>query len=357
MSSTQGVISRYRPYLPVTVSTPVVTLQEGDTPLLRLRNIERHMSCEAELYAKFEGLNPTASFKDRGMTVAVSKALEEGAGAVLCASTGNTSASAAAYAARANLKCVVILPEGAIALGKLAQALLHGAVVLPVAASFDGALDLVRKISAAYKITLVNSVNPYRLAGQKTAAFEICDVLGDAPDFHVLPVGNAGNITAYWMGYKEYNAAGKSRRLPKMFGFQAEGAAPIVRGTPIENPETVASAIRIGNPASWQQALKARDESGGDIRAVSDAAILEAYRMLARFEGIFAEPASAAALAGAIQIHAEKMLDRGMRCVLTLTGHGLKDPGTALKVVPEPSPFKADVRAIADFLKLSPQQA
>ena len=356
MSSTQGVIARYRAYLPVTESTPVVTLQEGDTPLLRMRNIEKHISCDAELYAKFEGLNPTASFKDRGMTVAVSKALEEGASAVLCASTGNTSASAAAYAARANLKCVVILPEGSIALGKLAQALLHGAVVLPVSTSFDGALEIVRKISSAYKITMVNSVNPYRLAGQKTAAFEICDLLGDAPDFHVLPVGNAGNITAYWMGYKEYHAAGKCRRLPKMFGFQAEGAAPIVRGMPIENPETVASAIRIGNPASWSLALNARDESGGEIRAVSDPAILDAYRMLARMEGIFAEPASAAALAGAIQMHADRMLERGVRCVLTLTGHGLKDPGTALKVVPEPNPFKADVQAIAEFLGLSPQK-
>ncbi|OGH56278.1 MAG: threonine synthase [Candidatus Lindowbacteria bacterium RIFCSPLOWO2_12_FULL_62_27] len=350
--STRGVIARYRPYLPVTESTPVITLQEGDTPLLRLRNVEKHIGCEAELYAKFEGLNPTASFKDRGMTLAVSKAIEEGADAVLCASTGNTSASAAAYAARARIKCAVILPEGAIALGKLAQALLHGAVVLPVAASFDGALDLVRQISATYRITLVNSVNPYRLAGQKTAAFEICDLLGDAPDFHILPVGNAGNITAYWMGYKEYFAAGLSKRRPKMYGFQAEGAAPIVRGAPVEKPETIASAIRIGNPASWRQALEARDESGGEIRAVSDAAILEAYRLLARLEGIFAEPASAAALAGAIQMHADKLLVRGFRAALTLTGHGLKDPGTALKVVPEPKSVKADVGAIADFLGL-----
>lgn len=348
----QGVIARYRNFLPVGPSTPTVTLLEGDTPLLRLRNVEKHISCDAELYAKFEGVNPTGSFKDRGMTVAVSKALEEGASAVLCASTGNTSASAAAYAARANLKCAVILPEGAIALGKLAQALLHGAVVLPVSASFDGALDLVRKISAAYKITLVNSVNPHRLAGQKTAAFEVCDVLGDAPDYHILPVGNAGNITAYWMGYKEYHSAGKTTRRPKMFGFQAEGSAPIVRGSPVEKPETVASAIRIGNPASWKSAVQARDESGGEIRAVTDAAILEAYRMLARLEGIFAEPASATALAGAIQIHADKMLLRDMRAVLTLTGHGLKDPGTALKVVPEPKSFKADVHAIAEVLGL-----
>lgn len=349
---TQGVIARYRSYLPVTESTPVITLWEGDTPLLRLRNIEKHIGCEAELYAKFEGLNPTASFKDRGMTVAVSKALEEGADAVLCASTGNTSASAAAYAARANLKCVVILPDGAIALGKLAQALLHGAIVLPVSTSFDGALDIVRKISASYKITMVNSVNPYRLAGQKTAAFEICDLIGDAPDFHILPVGNAGNITAYWMGYKEYHAAGLSKRLPRMFGFQAEGSAPIVRGVPIEKPETVASAIRIGKPASWEAAIKARDESGGEIRAVSDSAILDAYRMLARQEGIFAEPASAAALAGAIQMHADKLLVRGARAVLTLTGHGLKDPGTALKLVPEPKPVKADVHAIAELIGL-----
>lgn len=349
---TAGVIARYKSHLPVAASTPVITLQEGDTPLLRLGNIEKHIGCEAELYAKLEGLNPTASFKDRGMTMAVSKAVEEGASAVLCASTGNTSASAAAYAARANLKCVVILPEGAIALGKLAQALLHGAIVLPVAASFDGALDIVRKISASYKITMVNSVNPYRLAGQKTAAFEICDLLGDAPDIHILPVGNAGNITAYWMGYKEYHAAGITKRLPRMFGFQAEGAAPIVRGSPIANPETVASAIRIGNPASWQSAVRARDESGGDIRAVSDPAILEAYRMLARLEGIFSEPASATALAGAIQLHADKILQRGMRATLTLTGHGLKDPGTALKVVPEPKPVKADVQAIADLLQL-----
>ncbi|MBI4179097.1 threonine synthase [bacterium] len=352
MSSTEGVIARYRSYLPVTASTPVVTLREGDTPLLRLRNIEKHLACEAELYAKFEGLNPTASFKDRGMTVAVSKALEEGASAVVCASTGNTSASAAAYAARANLKCVVILPEGAIALGKLAQALLHGAKVLPVAASFDGALEIVRKISSTYKITLVNSINPYRIAGQKTAAFEVCDLMGDAPDYHILPVGNAGNITAYWMGYQEYFDAGKCARKPRMFGFQAEGAAPIVLGRPVEKPETVASAIRIGNPASWESAIRARDESGGEIRAVSDAAILEAYRMLARMEGIFAEPASAAALAGAIQMHAERLLSRGHRAVLTLTGHGLKDPGTALKIVPEQKAVKPDVESIADMLGL-----
>ncbi len=348
----QGVIARYRSYLPVTESTPIISLQEGNTPLLRLRNIEKHIGCESELYAKFEGLNPTASFKDRGMTVAVSKAVEEGARAVLCASTGNTSASAAAYGARANLKCVVILPEGAIALGKLAQALLHGAIVLPVSASFDGALEIVRSISGQYQITMVNSVNPYRLAGQKTAAFEVCDVLGDAPDFHVLPVGNAGNITAYWMGYREYQAAGRSNRLPRMYGFQAEGAAPIVAGSPIEKPQTVASAIRIGNPASWRTAISARDESGGEIRAVSDAAILDAYRMMARHEGIFAEPASAAALAGAVQMHADRLLTRGHRAVLTLTGHGLKDPGTALTVVPEPKPFPADVGAIAEFLGL-----
>ncbi len=352
VSSAQGVIARYRSYLPVGESTPVITLREGDTPLLRLRNIEKHIGCESELYAKYEGLNPTGSFKDRGMTMAVSKAVEEGASAVLCASTGNTSASAAAYAARANLKCAVILPDGAIALGKLAQALLHGAVVLPVSTNFDGAMNIVRTISARYKITLVNSINPYRLAGQKTAAFEVCDLLGDAPDLHVLPVGNAGNITAYWMGYKEYQFAARSTRLPKMFGFQAEGAAPIVNGAPVEKPETIATAIRIGNPASWQSAVKARDESGGEIRAVSDAAILESYRMLARMEGIFAEPASAASLAGTLQLHADKYLQRGMRVVLTLTGHGLKDPGTALKVVPEPKPFKADVDEIADFLNL-----
>lgn len=347
-----GVIDRYRKYLPVTDKTPVITLREGNTPLLRMPNIEKHLGCPAELYAKYEGLNPTGSFKDRGMTMAISKAIEEGADAVLCASTGNTSASAAAYAARAGIRCVVVLPAGKIAMGKLAQALLHGAQVLPISANFDAALNIVRDISEQYRITMVNSINPYRIAGQKTAAFEVCDILGDAPDFHILPVGNAGNITAYWAGYKHYKEDGRSRRLPKMYGFQAEGSAPIVRGAPVEKPETIATAIRIGNPASWDTAVKARDESGGEIRMVSDGDILEAYQILAKYEGIFAEPGSAAAMAGAIQMNSQKMFSRGQRAVLTLTGHGLKDPDTALKVLPEPKPVDGAMEAIVERLGL-----
>ncbi|MDD5027219.1 MAG: threonine synthase, partial [Candidatus Omnitrophica bacterium] len=277
----QGIIDRYRKHLPVTEKTPVITLNEGNTPLIYSGHLSRLLGNGFEVYLKYEGLNPTGSFKDRGMTMAISKACEEGSSAVICASTGNTSASAAAYAAKAGIRCIVLIPSGAVALGKLSQALIHGAQVLAVKGNFDDALNLVREITARYPITLVNSLNPYRIEGQKTASFEICDFLGEPPDLQIMPVGNAGNITAYWKGYKEYYKAGISKKLPKMLGFQAQGAAPIVRGHPIKNPETLATAIRIGNPASWKQAEEARDESGGLIDMVSDDEILQAYKMLA----------------------------------------------------------------------------
>src|ERR1051326_6800547 len=297
----QGVIHRYGAHLPITDATPVITLNEGNTPLIRAPNFVEAIGVYFELYLKYEALNPTCSFKDRGMTVAVSKAAERGAQVVICASTGNTSASAAAYAARAKMKCVVLLPHGKIALGKLAQALMHGAVTVSVQGNFDEALRIVRELGETGQVEVVNSINPVRIEGQKTAAFEICDQLGDAPDFHFLPVGNAGNITAYWKGYQEYHAAELSDTLPRLFGFQAAGAAPIVDGHPIENPSTVATAIRIGNPASWQGARTALDQSNGRIDKVTDEEILAAYKLIARTDGIFTEPASAAALAGIIK--------------------------------------------------------
>src|SRR3989440_2136744 len=301
MNSRNGVIARYARYLPVSDATPVVTLDEGNTPLVRAANFVSAIGGRFELWLKYEGLNPTCSFKDRGMTVAVSKAKERGAQVVICASTGNTSASAAAYAARAQMKCVVLLPHGNIALGKLAQALMYGATTIAVEGNFDEALRIVRELGQTGKVEVVNSINPVRIEGQKTAAFEICDQLGRAPDFHFLPVGNAGNITAYWRGYKEYSTAKKSDRLPRMFGFQAAGSAPIVDGAPVADPHTVATAIRIGNPASWQAAVAANKESNGRIDKVTDDEILAAYRLVARTEGIFAEPASCAPLAGLIK--------------------------------------------------------
>ncbi|GAV25434.1 threonine synthase [Carboxydothermus islandicus] len=325
----EGVIKAYREYLPVTEKTPLLTLNEGNTPLIYAPYLSQRVG--AKVYLKFEGANPTGSFKDRGMVVAVAKAMEEGARAVICASTGNTSAAAAAYAAKAGLKCVVLIPEGNIALGKLAQALFYGAKVIAIKGNFDEALKLVREIGKNHPIAIVNSINPYRIEGQKTAAFEICDVLGDAPDYLFIPVGNAGNITAYWRGFKQYYELGKTKKLPKMMGFEAEGAAAIVKGEPIPNPETIATAIRIGNPASWQGAVAAANESGGKISYVTDEEIIEAYRLLARKEGIMAEPASAASVAGLLKYRREHEFNRDDVVVLVLTGHGLKDPDNALK--------------------------
>ncbi len=327
----QGVIRRYAQYLPVTDATPVITLNEGNTPLVPAPNFVEAIGGRFSLYLKYEGLNPTCSFKDRGMTLAVSKAKERGAEVVICASTGNTSASAAAYAARAKMKCVVLLPEGKIALGKLAQALMYGATTISVQGNFDDALRIVRELGETGKVEVVNSVNPVRIEGQKTAAFEICEELGDAPDFHFLPVGNAGNITAYWKGYKEFHAAEKSDTLPRMFGFQAAGAAPIVDGAPVANPNTVATAIRIGNPASWQAATAALQESNGHIDKVTDDEILAAYKLLARTEGILVEPASAACLAGVRKCVEAGLIPEGSLLAATMTGHGLKDPDTAIK--------------------------
>ncbi len=331
MARWTGVIERYRRYLPVSESTPVVSLNEGNTPLIRVDNFVKAIGGEFELWLKYEGLNPTCSFKDRGMTMAVSKAKERGAQVVICASTGNTSASAAAYAARAGLKCVVLLPHGKIALGKLAQALMHGAVTVSVEGNFDEALRIVRELGETGKVEVVNSINPVRIEGQKTAAFEVCDQLGRAPDFHFLPVGNAGNITAYWKGFKEYFSVRKADRLPRMFGWQAAKSAPIVDGHPIEKPSTVATAIRIGNPASWQPAVAARDESNGRIDKVTDEEIIEAYKLIARTEGIFVEPACAAPLAGVIRCVREKAIPAGSVITATMTGHGLKDPDNAIK--------------------------
>jgi threonine synthase len=332
-----GIIERYRSWLPVSDASPIVTLSEGATPLVPLRKLAQAISPLLTLYAKYEGLNPTASFKDRGMTMAVTKALEAGQKTVMCASTGNTSASAAAYAARAGMTCCVLVPEGKIALGKLSQALIHGAKVITIQGNFDEALCLVREICATHPIALVNSVNPFRLEGQKTAAFEIVDDLGDAPDYHALPVGNAGNITAYWKGFKEYHAAGKSAKLPRMLGFQAAGAAPIVLGIPVAKPETVATAIRIGNPAGWTGAITARDESEGLIESVTDSEILEAYRMVASLEGLFAEPASAAPIAGLRKLAARGYFTEPATITITLTGHGLKDPDIAVTQAAAPS--------------------
>jgi threonine synthase len=350
-----GVSERYRAFLPVSDKTPVVTLQEGSTPLIPApRAAEWAGAPRLKLFLKYEGMNPTGSFKDRGMTVAVSKALEEKSKAVISASTGNTSAAAAAYAARAGLRCVVLIPEGAIALGKLSQALMHGAEVFSVEGNFDDALEMVCKISETSPITLVNSINPYRIEGQKSGAFEIVDELGEAPDFQFMPVGNAGNITAYWKGYKEYKESGKARKLPRMMGWQAEGAAPIVRGEPVKSPKTIATAIRIGNPASWKQAEAARDESGGAIGSVTDEEILEAYKALAALEGVYCEPASAASLAGLKKFAAQNEEFRASAgaAVCVLTGHGLKDPDRAVAVMPRPRSVKPTVEAVLKELKI-----
>jgi threonine synthase len=346
-----GVIDAYRARLPVTDATPVVTLFEGATPLLPATVLSERSGCE--VYLKVEGANPTGSFKDRGMTMAISKAAEEGAKTVICASTGNTSASAAAYAVRAGMTCAVLVPQGKIALGKLAQALVHGATLLQVDGNFDDCLELARKLAVDYPVALVNSVNPYRLQGQKTAAFEICDVLGRAPDVHCIPVGNAGNITAYWMGYQEYAADGIVPTTPRMFGFQAAGAAPIVRGAPVLNPTTIATAIRIGNPASWTQAEEARDESRGLIDAVTDRQILEAYRLIARSEAVFVEPASAASVAGLLASAADGRLPKGSTVVCTVTGNGLKDPEWAISGAPKPITVPVDGHAAAAALHLA----
>jgi threonine synthase len=348
----RGVLARYASWLPLTDKTPPLTLGEGDTPLVRSERLYREVGCAA-LYFKLEACNPTGSFKDRGMVVAVAKALEAGARAVMCASTGNTSASAAAYAAHSGLECIVVLPGGKIALGKMAQALAFGARAIAIAGNFDDSLRLVRELTARYPIVLVNSVNPHRIEGQKTAAFEVCDELGAAPEILAIPVGNAGNITAYWQGFREYRAAGVIGQLPRMFGFEAEGAAPIVRDQVVEHPETLATAIRIGNPASWRSAVAARDESGGSIDMVSDAQIVEAYQKLAREEGIFVEPASAASVAGVLRLAREGQADfRGQRVVCVLTGHGLKDPDTALKHSPGVIEAPADLGAVERLLGL-----
>jgi threonine synthase len=345
-----GVIEEYRDRLPVTERTPVITLREGGTPLLPAPGLSGQTGCE--VYLKIEGANPTGSFKDRGMTVAVSLAAERGAKTVICGSTGNTSASAAAYAARAGLGCAVLVPQGHVALGKLAQALAYGARLLQVDGNFDDCLELARKLAADYPVALVNSVNRERLEGQKTAAFEIVDELGDAPDVHCLPVGNAGNIAAYWLGYGEYLAGGRATRAPRMLGFQAAGAAPIVNGAPVLSPVTVATAIRIGNPASWHLAEAARDESGGLIDAVTDDQILAAYRLLAREEGVFGEPASAAGVAGLLQACERGQVGAGSVVVCTITGNGLKDPATAISGCPEPAVVAADPGAVAAALGL-----
>jgi threonine synthase len=346
----RGIIAEYAASLPVPAGVPAVTLGEGGTPLLPAPVLSKLTDCT--VYLKIEGVNPTGSFKDRGMTVAVTLAAARGAHTVICASTGNTSASAAAYAARAGLACAVLLPKGSVALGKLAQALAHGARLLQIDGNFDDCLDLVRKIAADYAVALVNSVNPERLQGQKTASFEIVDALGDAPDVHCLPVGNAGNISAYWLGYQEYRADGKATRTPRMLGYQAAGAAPIVTGKPVLNPETVASAIRIGNPASWHLAEEAREQSGGLIGSVTDEEILAAYRLLAQREGVFGEPASAAGVAGLLQARAEGLVAPGSVVVCTITGHGLKDPDTAVAGAPAPVTIGFDLAAAADALNL-----
>jgi threonine synthase len=343
----RGLIEEYRSWLPVDEATPVVTLREGGTPLVYACTISEMTGCQ--VWLKYDGANPTGSFKDRGMTMAISKAAQEGARAVICASTGNTSASAAAYAVKAGMVCAVLVPEGKIAMGKLAQAIIHGATLLQVEGNFDDCLTLARGLADDYPVSLVNSVNPDRIEGQKTASFEIVDFLGNAPDIHCLPVGNAGNITAYWKGYREYADAGHAARLPRMWGFQAAGAAPIVTGAPVAKPETIATAIRIGNPASWEQALAARDESGGLIDSVTDEQILAAYRLLAAKEGLFCEPASAASVAGLLQAHERGQLDPGQTVVCTLTGNGLKDPQWALESAPDPIvvPVDAAVAAVA----------
>ncbi len=347
-----GLIEHYRRFLPVTDETPVVTLNEGNTPLIEAPALADRLGRDIKVYLKFEGANPTGSFKDRGMTLAISKALGEGARAVICASTGNTAASAAAYAGRAGLKAFVLIPKGAVALGKLSQSVMHGARVIEVIGNFDICLKVVRDLAERdpVRIRLVNSINPDRIAGQKTGAFEVCDQLGDAPTHHFLPVGNAGNITAYWAGYKQYRDAGLSTRLPKMMGYQAEGAAPIVLGHPLDEPKTVATAIKIGNPASWKSAEAARDESGGIIDMVTDAEILAAYRLIAA-GGVFAEPASAASVAGLLKYGASGAIKPGSIVVCTLTGHGLKDPDTALKNLSNTLVVEPDLNKVLKILE------
>jgi threonine synthase len=357
MKQSRGVIERYREFLPVSDSTPVISLGEGNTPLIYSPRLSERVGRSTEVYIKYEGLNPTGSFKDRGMTVAVSKAVEQGAETLICASTGNTSASAAAYAARAGIGCAVILPAGKIASGKLLQAFVYGAKVLAIDGNFDDGLRIVRELGQRKTFAIVNSINPDRIAGQKSAAFEIVDVLGDAPDFHLLPVGNAGNITAYWAGYRDYQAAGKSKRLPAMIGFQAAGAAPIYHNRVVESPETIASAIRIGNPASWKHARAAIEESHGAIDIVDDSEILEAQAWLAKNEGIFVEPASAASIAGLFKCcesnqarYPFKNIGEGSRIVCTVTGHGLKDPDAFAQQNFSPLSAAANVEAVARAL-------
>jgi len=355
-----GIIEAYREFLPVTEETPVITLREGDTPLLPAPAVQERIGLPIPLYLKYEGANPTGSFKDRGMTMAVSKALEEKQRTVMCASTGNTAASAAAYAARAGIGCVVVVPRQWIAMGKLAQSVMHGARVVAIEGVFDDALRIVVEITSKYPVQLVNSINPYRIEGQKSGAFEICDSLGDAPTYHAIPVGNAGNISAYWKGYKEYRQAGRSRRRPKMLGFQAEGAAPIVCGEPVIDPQTLATAIKIGNPACWKTAVAARDESGGLIETVTDDEIVEAYKMLASTEGLFVEPASAASVAGVAKLVRQGYFVREMEAaipddasvVCILTGHGLKDPDRAIASAEEPAVVEPETEKVVELLGL-----
>ena len=345
----KGVLLQYKKYLPITKKTPIFSIGEGDTPLVKCDRLARQYGCR-ELYFKLEGCHPTGSFKDRGMVMAVAKAVEDGSKAIICASTGNTSASAAAYAAYCGLQCIIVIPGGKIALGKLAQAIVYGAKIVAIDGNFDKALEIVRSLSERQPVTLVNSLNPYRIEGQKTAAYEIIDVLGDAPDYLFLPVGNAGNITAYWKGFKEYYAAGKATKKPKMYGFQAEGAAPIVRGHAIEKPETVATAIRIGNPASWEKAVAARDESGGIIDMVSDDEILAAQKIMAAEAGVFGEPASAAPLAGLIKLTKQGKKFSGKVIVCVVTGNGLKDTETALKKAPKILELLAEIKVVEKAL-------
>jgi len=350
----KGIIEAYRQYLPVNENTPIITLHEGNTPLVKADNLSKEVApnLNLQIYLKYEGLNPTGSFKDRGMTMAISKAKENGKEAVICASTGNTSASAAAYAAKAGMRAYVLLPKGAVAIGKLSQAMVYGAKIIAVMGNFDDALEIVREIGEKYPVEVVNSVNPYRIEGQKTAAFEICDYLEEAPDFHFIPVGNAGNITAYWKGYKEYHQLGKVKKLPRMIGWQAEGAAPIVKGFPMKNPQTIATAIKIGNPYSWQPALQAARESNGFVDAVSDDEILYAYKLVASTEGVFCEPASAASVAGVIKSVKKGLFRGGEVITCTLTGNGLKDPDTVIKASEKPVELPPNLEEIARFLEL-----
>jgi len=348
----QPLLKKYESFLPVNDKTPIISLHEGDTPLIEAKHLSEEL--DLNLYFKFEGMNPTGSFKDRGMVMAVAKALEEGSETIICASTGNTSAAASAYAAKAGIRSIVVIPEGNIALGKLAQAMAYGAKVISIKGNFDQALQIVREIAERDAFTLVNSINPYRIEGQKTAAFEVVDRLGNAPDYLAIPVGNAGNITAYWKGFKEYNQAGKSTKLPKMIGFEAEGAAALVKGEPIDHPETIATAIRIGRPASWDGAMNAVTESGGLIDFVTDEEILQAYTAVAKKEGIFVEPASAASLAGIIKKHKQGYFSKGDTVVSVLTGHGLKDPNIAVQSIAEkPEVVENDYQAVLEAIQSS----